>query len=448
MPELFRIFVAGRDDVAINRLLDRRLGGALAGGETRTKEVLAQEKAMATVREVVEAVRREGDRAVLRFTARFDGVQLAPDDLRVPPEEVETAWRGADPAFLDALRLAKERIERFHRRQLRSSWFTSEEDGVILGQQYTPLRRVGIYAPGGTAAYPSSVLMNAIPAQVAGVKEICLVTPPGRDGRVNPAILAAAREVGIEEIYRVGGAQAVAALAFGTGSIPKVDKIAGPGNLYVALAKRLVFGEVGIDMLAGPSEILVIADATARPAYVAADLLSQAEHDPQAAAILITTSRELAEQVGVELARQLAVLPRREKAEQAIRDAGGCIVVESVEEAIELANRCAPEHLELMVAEPFSWLGRVRNAGAVFLGSMAPEPIGDYVAGANHVLPTNTTALFASGLGVEDFMKRTSIIAATREALQRLGLAAIRLAEQEGLGAHARAVQVRLDGGE
>ncbi|MCL4515359.1 MAG: histidinol dehydrogenase [Firmicutes bacterium] len=446
MPELFRIFLAGQDDVAISRLLDRRLGGSTADEKSRASGASLREKTMATVREVVEAVRLDGDRALLRFTARFDGVQLKSENLRVSPEEIDAAWRGADPAFLDALRLAKERIERFHRRQLRSSWFAAEEDGTILGQQYTPLRRVGVYTPGGTAAYPSSVLMNVIPAQVAGVEEICLVTPPGGDGRVNPAVLAAAREVGVDEIYRVGGAQAVAALAFGTRSIPRVDKIVGPGNLYVALAKRLVFGEVGIDMLAGPSEIAIIADATARAGYVAADLLSQAEHDPQAAAILITTSRKLAEEVGAELLRQLAVLPRREKAEQAVRGAGGCIVVNSVAEAVELANRCAPEHLELMVAEPFTWLGRIRNAGAIFLGPMAPEPIGDYVAGTNHVLPTNATAWFASGLGVEDFLKRTSVIATTSEAIRRLGPAAIRLAEEEGLDAHARAVKVRLDG--
>ncbi|CAG7648770.1 Histidinol dehydrogenase [Paenibacillus solanacearum] len=397
------------------------------------------------VKSIIEEVRRDGDAALRRFAERFDGVRV--DDLRVTKQEIEAAYEQVDESFLAAIRAAAANIRRFHEKQLRSSWMDLQADGSILGQVIRPLRRVGLYVPGGKAAYPSSVLMNAIPAQVAGVPEIVMVTPPATAGAegINPHILVAAAEAGVSEIYRVGGAQAVAALAYGTESIPAADKIVGPGNIYVALAKRYVFGAVDIDSIAGPSEIVVLADETADAAYVAADLLSQAEHDEMASAILITPSPELAEAVAREVDRQLSELPRRDIAAQSIRDYGAILTVTSLEEGIDAVNRLAPEHLEIIVREPFQHLGKIENAGAIFLGPYSSEPVGDYFAGPNHVLPTNGTARFSSPLNVDDFMKKSSVIYYSKEALLRDGEQIIALARHEGLDAHARAIQIRLE---
>lgn len=394
---------------------------------------------------IIEAVRQEGDAALRRFAQQFDRVSV--DQLRVSDDEIKAAYAQVDAAFLVALRQAAVNIRAFHERQKRTSWMDLQPDGSLLGQVIRPLRRVGLYVPGGKAAYPSSVLMNAIPAQVAGVPEIVMVTPPataGEDG-INPHILVAAAEAGVKEIYRVGGAQAVAALAYGTESIPPVDKIVGPGNIYVALAKRYVFGVVDIDSIAGPSEIAVVADDTADPVYVAADLLSQAEHDEMASAILITPSTELAVQVKEEVERQLELLPRKDIAAQSIRDYGAILLVASLQEAIHVVNRLAPEHLELLVAEPFTHLPLIENAGAIFLGPYSSEPVGDYLAGPNHVLPTNGTARFSSPLNVDDFIKKSSVIHYSKEALLANGAYIITLARNEGLEAHARAIEVRLE---
>lgn len=346
-----------------------------------------------------------------------------------------------------ALRTAKENILRFHRRQLKNSWSVYEDHGVILGQRYIPLDSVGLYVPGGTGGLTplvSSVLMNALPAVVAGVGRIIICTPPRADKSINPYLLVAAAETGIDEVYKVGGAQAVAAMAFGTHTIPQVDKIVGPGNAYVTIAKRLVYGRVGLDMLAGPSEILIVADHTAEPRFLAADLLSQAEHDPMSGAILLTPSRELIDATALELIKQVQALPRREIAEAAFKDFGALIKTRDLAEAIKLSNDCAPEHLELIVEDPYLWLGKVKHAGAVFLGAYSPEPIGDYVAGTNHVLPTNGTARFASALSVDDFVKKMSVIGYTPDGVRECGPAAVRIARLEGLEAHARAVELRL----
>ncbi|MBP1994173.1 histidinol dehydrogenase [Paenibacillus eucommiae] len=398
-----------------------------------------------STRRIIEAVRQEGDAALRRFAQQFDRVSVG--ELRVTDEEVQAAYAQVDAAFVAALRAAAVNIRAFHERQKRTSWMDLQADGSLLGQVIRPLKRVGLYVPGGKAAYPSSVLMNAIPAQVAGVPEIVMVTPPATNGQdgINPHILVAAAEAGVREIYRVGGAQAVAALAYGTESIPPVDKIVGPGNIYVALAKRSVFGVVDIDSIAGPSEIAVIADETADAAYAAADLLSQAEHDEMASAILITPSRKLAEQVQAEVERQLALLPRKDIAAQSIRDYGAILLVDSLDEAISVVNRLAPEHLELLVAEPFTYLPRIENAGAIFLGPYSSEPVGDYFAGPNHVLPTNGTARFSSPLSVDDFIKKSSVIHYSKEALLANGQQIMTLARNEGLEGHARAIQVRLE---
>ncbi|GAB7057271.1 MULTISPECIES: histidinol dehydrogenase [Paenibacillus] len=398
-----------------------------------------------SVRQIIEEVRRDGDAALRRFAQQFDGVRV--DELRVTKEEIEAAYNEVDEEFLSAIRAAAVNIRKFHEKQMRSSWMDLQADGTILGQVIRPLRRVGLYVPGGKAAYPSSVLMNAIPAQVAGVPEIVMVTPPATAGAVgiNPHILVAAAEAGVGEIYRVGGAQAVAALAYGTESIRAADKIVGPGNIYVALAKRYVFGAVDIDSIAGPSEIVVLADDSADPAYVAADLLSQAEHDEMASAILITTSEPLAEAVRAEVERQLNELPRREIAARSIRDYGAILTVSDLEEGIDAVNRLAPEHLEIIVREPFQYLSRIENAGAIFLGPYSSEPVGDYFAGPNHVLPTNGTARFSSPLNVDDFIKKSSVIYYSKEALLRDGGQIISLARHEGLDAHARAIQIRLE---
>ncbi|MFC5651955.1 histidinol dehydrogenase [Paenibacillus solisilvae] len=399
------------------------------------------------VKQIVEAVRIEGDEALLRYTEQHDRVKLDAGSLRVTDEEIQSAYKNVDDAFLSAIREAAVNIRKFHEKQLRQSWVDVEPDGTMLGQLLRPLKRVGVYVPGGKAAYPSSVLMNVIPAQVAGVPEIVMVTPPATGGKagIDPYILVAAAEAGVKEMYRVGGAQAVAALAYGTASIPPVDKICGPGNIYVALAKRAVFGAVDIDSIAGPSEIVVLADDTADAAYIAADLLSQAEHDEMASAILVTTSTKLADAVSVEVARQLATLPRETIARHSIDNHGAVLLADTMAEAIAAINRMAPEHLEIMVAEPMSMLGQIENAGAIFVGPYSSEPVGDYFAGPNHILPTNGTARFSSPVNVDDFVKKSSLIYYSKEALFANGDKIMTLARHEGLEAHARAIEIRLE---
>lgn len=401
------------------------------------------EKQKRVVQQLIHEVRASGDQALFRLTERFDGAKL--DALLVTQEEIDEARTHADPSFVQSLQAAADRITRYHERQKQNSWIEPENDGTILGQLVRPLERVGVYIPGGRAAYPSSVLMNVIPAQVAGVQELVMVTPPQSDGTVYAPTLVAASVLGVEKIFKVGGAQAIAALAYGTKSIPQVDKIVGPGNIYVALAKQEVYGEVDIDSIAGPSEIVVIADAHANPAYVAADLLSQAEHDPMASAILITPSNQLADQVTSQLREQLQTLDRKDIAQQSIRNHGAICITQDLEEAIQIANRLAPEHLELLVQQPWDIVGKVKHAGAVFLGEYSPEPIGDYFAGPNHVLPTNGTARFFSALSVDSFLKKTSLISYSQEACHRDGKHVIQLATAEGLTAHAKAIEIRLE---
>lgn len=398
----------------------------------------------AAVRSIIDDVRRRGDAALVDFTKKFDRLDLATDGLNVSAEAFVEADRAVTAEARTALALAAERIEAFHRRQMPVDDRYTDEQGVELGMRWTAIEAVGLYVPGGTAAYPSSVLMNAIPARVAGVERIVMVVPTP-DGVVNPLILVAARLAGVDEVYRIGGAQAVAALAYGTDAIRPVDKIVGPGNAYVAVAKRLVFGTVGIDMIAGPSEVVVIADDDNDPEWIAADLLAQAEHDTAAQAILITDSLRLADEVGEAVMRQLTTLPRAETAAASWRDHGAIITIASLTAAAEIANRLAPEHLELAIAEPEALLSRIRNAGAVFLGRHTPEVIGDYVGGPNHVLPTARSARFSSGLSVYDFVKRTTLLKLEPEQLRSLGPAAITLAEVEGLDAHARSVAIRLN---
>ncbi len=397
------------------------------------------------VRAILDDVQARGDAAVLAHTERLDGVRLEARALRVPEAACAEALASLDPRAREALALAAERIEAFHARQRRESWFADEAGTGVLGQLVRPLRRVGLYVPGGSAAYPSSVLMNAVPANVAGVAEVVMCTPVGGGRDVAPAVLAAARIAGVREIYRIGGAQASAAMAFGTATIRPVDKIVGPGNVYVATAKRLVFGAVGIDMVAGPSEVVVVADETAPAAWVAADLLAQAEHDALASAVCITPSAALARSVEAEVARQLSLLPRRTIAEQAVSRFGAVIVAEDLAAAVGLANAIAPEHLELMVADPWALVPEVRHAGAVFLGRHTPEVAGDYLAGPNHVLPTGGAARFSSPLSVEDFQTRSSLLGLTPEALRRWREPVTRLAEVEGLEAHARAIAIRTE---
>lgn len=397
--------------------------------------------------EILETVRNAGDQAIMRYTRQFDAPDLELKDLTVVEDEIAKAYDSVDAGFLDIVKTAAANIDAFHRHQLRTSYFTTCPDGTFLGQMVRPVASAGLYVPGGRGGETpliSSVLMNGIPARIAGVSDLALVTPPRRDGSINPCLLVAAREVGIHRIHKIGSAWAVAALAYGTESVGRVDVIVGPGNIYVALAKKLVSGEVGIDMLAGPSEILVIADETARPAYIAADLLSQAEHDAMASAILVTTDAQLAQKAATEVREQLLRLPRQEIASRAIERYGAVFLVETLNEGVALANRLAPEHLELQVKEPLTLLGKVRNAGAVFLGECTPEAVGDYYAGPNHVLPTAGTARFSSALGVENFLKRTSVIAYSREAMKRDAASIVRLAELEGLEAHAASVRVRM----
>ena len=399
------------------------------------------------VEEVVDAiiadVRARGDAALRDYALRFDGARL--EELEVSAQEMDQALADADPYFLDTLRMAAANIEAFHRRQLRDSFVMTEQDGVILGQKYTPVERAGVYVPGGTAAYPSTVLMDVIPARVAGVPEIVMTTPAGRDGRVDPAILAAASVAGVTRIFKAGGAQAVAALAYGTESVPAVDKIVGPGNIYVATAKRKVYGKVGIDMIAGPSEILVLADGGCSPAWVAADLLSQAEHDRLASPVLVTDSEALALAVQAEVEAQLDALPRRDIARASVETGGKIILCGSLDQAVDVCNIIAPEHLELCVEDPFALLGRIKNAGSIFLGRNVPEALGDYFAGPNHTLPTSGTARFSSPLSVDDFVKKMQYTYYTKPALEKAQFSVSTFAKKEGLTGHARSVDIRFD---
>lgn len=397
----------------------------------------------AAVSEIIGNVMENGDDAVREYTVKFD--KNAPEKMEIDKSDIARAVESCDSAFIDALTAAAENIRDFHVRQKQQSWFTAKENGVIMGQRVRGLERVGIYVPGGTAAYPSSVLMNAIPAKIAGVKEIIMATPPAKDGKPNPDILAAAKAAGVDRVFLMGGAQAVAALAYGTETVPKVDKIVGPGNIFVATAKKLLYGTVDIDMVAGPSEILIVADETADPKYLAADLMSQAEHDILASAILITTSASIAEATKAELARQCAQLSRREIIEKSLMDFGAIIVCDGIDKAVEFANRLAPEHLEMCVANPMEYIGRMDNAGSVFLGNWSPEPLGDYFAGPNHVLPTSGTARFFSPLSVDSFIKKSSFIYYTRDALANVKDSVVTLAETEGLTAHANSVKVRFE---
>lgn len=391
---------------------------------------------------IVGDVRRDGDEAVIKYTKLIDRTEFTPEEFVVTEAEYEAAYQEADPAVVESLRKAAENVRRYHQEQKPNSWMTYRDKGSILGQSVIPLDRVGIYVPGGTAAYPSSVIMNAMPAVVAGVKEIIMMVPP-KNGKINPYVLVAAKEAGVSKIFKIGGAQAIAAMAFGTETIPRVDKITGPGNIFVTLAKKAVYGHCDIDMLAGPSEILIVADKTADPAYTAADMLSQAEHDMLASSIVITDSHELAEKVAAEAEKQLKVLPREEITRASLDRNGMIIITEDIMQAVELANVSAPEHMEVLTEQPFQLLPYIRHAGAVFLGAYSPEPLGDYFAGPNHVLPTGGTARYYSVLNVETFMKRTSIISYTQEQLDAVSDDVIRLAETEGLQAHANAVKLR-----
>ncbi|MDX2213635.1 MAG: histidinol dehydrogenase [Oculatellaceae cyanobacterium bins.114] len=410
---------------------------------THDEQVVHKE---ATVQQVLQDVKRKGDRAVLHYTEEFDQQILKPEDLRVNGSELDAAYQQVSKELLDAIRLACQKIEDFHRQRIPKSWVQFGDHEIVLGKRYTPIDRAGLYIPGGKAAYPSTVLMNAIPAKVAKVPRIIITTPPGPDKMVNPAVLVAAQEAGVHEIYRVGGAQAIAALAYGTETIPKVDVITGPGNIYVTLAKKLVYGAVGIDSLAGPSEVLVIADSSANPVHIAADLLAQAEHDPMAAAILLTTDAALAQQVVVEVERQLVNHPRNLLTEKAIAHYGLVVVVDSLQAAAELSNEFAPEHLELEVADPWALLEHIRHAGAIFLGLSTPEAVGDYLAGPNHTLPTSGSARYASALGVETFMKYSSLIQYSPTALQQVSGAIETLTKAEGLPSHGDSVRLRVRG--
>ena len=417
----------------------------VAPEEILNRDIRAEADVEAVVDAIIADVRARGDAALRDYARKFDGAEL--DALEVSRQELDEALDAADPYFLETLRMAAANIEAFHRRQLHDNFVMTEQDGVILGQKYTPVERAGVYVPGGTAAYPSTVLMDVIPARVAGVPEIVMTTPAGRDGKVNPAILAAAAVAGVTRIFKTGGAQAVAALAYGTESVPAVDKIVGPGNVYVATAKRKVYGKVGIDMIAGPSEILVLADGGCNPAWVAADLLSQAEHDRLASPVLVTDSEALAKAVQAEVEAQLARLPREAIARASVEDNGKIILCQSLDKAIDVCNIIAPEHLEVCVEDPFAVLGRIKNAGSIFLGRNVPEALGDYFAGPNHTLPTSGTARFSSPLGVDDFIKRSSFIYYTREALGKVKDRIAGFAEAEGLHAHARSVTIRYEEG-
>ncbi len=398
-----------------------------------------------TVNEMIRQVRARGDEALFEYTQKFDGCRLTAETVKVSQEEIRQAYREVSPEFLEVMKKSAANITRFHEKQLHNSWFLPEENGTILGQKITPIAVSGVYVPGGKAPYPSSVLMNVLPARVAGVPRIIMTTPPGPDGKVNPNILAAADIAGVNEIYKAGGAQAIAAMAFGTESIPKVDKITGPGNIFVALAKKACFGYVSIDSIAGPSEILVLADESATPGYVAADLLSQAEHDEMASAILITTSKDLADRVSEEVTALTGRLSRKEIIEKSLENYGYILIARDMDEALCVVNEIASEHLEILTQNPFEIMTKVKNAGAIFLGEYSSEPLGDYFAGPNHILPTNGTARFFSPLNVDDFLKKTSIISYSREALSKVHKQIEMFAEKEGLTAHANSIRVRFE---
>lgn len=399
----------------------------------------------ATVNEIIAKVKSEGDTALFEYTLKFDKFVLNTENIRVTREEIEEAYGKLDSALVEVIRKSAENIRSFHMKQLRNSWFDAKEDGTILGMKITPIAKAGVYVPGGKAAYPSSVLMNVIPAKVAGVSEIIMTTPPGADGKINPGTLVAADIAGVDTIYKVGGAQAIAAMAFGTESVPKVDKITGPGNIFVALAKKAVYGYVSIDSIAGPSEILVLADDTANPRYVAADLLSQAEHDELASAILITTSKDLAQKVSEQVDLFVKQLSRSEIMQKSLDNYGYILLAENMTDAIDAVNEIASEHLEILTANSFEVMTKVKNAGAIFMGEYASEPLGDYFAGPNHILPTNGTAKFFSPVNVDDFIKKTSIISYSREALEKVHKDIEKFAESEGLTAHANSIKVRFE---
>ncbi|MBP7100445.1 MAG: histidinol dehydrogenase, partial [Leptotrichiaceae bacterium] len=394
-----------------------------------------------TVKNILENVKKRGDKALLEYTEKFDKVKL--DLLEVTNDEIEYAYKTIDEELLEVIKYSHDNIKKYHEKQVRNNFIMSEDNGVILGQIINPIEKVGLYVPGGTASYPSTVLMNAIPAKIAGCKEIIMVTPPNIDGSISPSILASAKIAGVDRIFKVGGSQSIAALSYGTESIPKVYKIVGPGNIYVSMAKKMVYGEVSIDMIAGPSEVLIIADNSANYVHVTADLLSQAEHDKLAACILVTTSEELANNVEKELEKQLKELPREEIARASIENQGRIIIVNNIEEAIYVSNFVAPEHLELAVENPFELLPKIKNAGSIFMGHNTPEPLGDYLAGPNHTLPTSGTAKFSSPLSVDDFIKKSSILYYSKEALEKVKDKVIKFAESEGLDAHAKSIYKR-----
>ena len=424
----------------IKENIDFNLNDCLSG---RIK--LNYSKYQKIVDEILVDVKTNGDEALMKYTEKFDKVKIYENNLKVTEEEIEEAYRLCDDKLIKVIRKSKERIKVYHEKQKQNSWFDLEDEGSLMGQKISPIEKVGIYVPGGKAVYPSSVLMNAVPAKVAGVEKIVMVTPPLKSGKIDALILIAANEAGVDEIYKVGGAQGVAALAYGTETVTKVHKIVGPGNIFVALAKKIVYGEVGIDSIAGPSEILVLADDTANEKYIAADLLSQAEHDELASAVLITTSMDLAKKVKEQLIIQTENLSRKEIIKNSLKDYGALIVVDDMDKAIELSNEYAPEHLEVCTKDPFSLLPKIKNAGAIFLGDYSPEPLGDYMAGPNHVIPTCSTAKFFSALSVDDFIKKSSIISFNKDALSNLKDDIITFATAEQLTAHANAVRVRFD---
>ena len=416
-------------------------------GEISKDEIFARNESELDVSDIVTDiiadVRKNGDAALIAYARKFDKAELT--SLEVTEAEIEEAFQTVEPEFIEILKEAAVNIRAFHEKQLRQGFALEQADGVVIGQKITPIEKAGLYVPGGTAAYPSTVLMDSIPAKIAGCKEICIATPPSANGKINPVILAAAKIAGVDRIFKMGGAQAIAALAYGTQSVPKVDKIVGPGNAFVAEAKRQVFGKVSIDMIAGPSEILVIADGKSNPAYVAADLLSQAEHDKMASAVLVTDSEELAQQVQTEIEAQLQQLPREEIARTSIENNGKIIIAENFEDVLAVANEIAPEHLELCVDNPFDYLDRIQNAGSIFMGRYCPEALGDYFAGPNHTLPTSGTARFSSPLSVDDFIKKTQYTYYTQQALSKVGSKVAFFAEKEGLGAHAKSAVIRLE---
>ncbi len=426
-----KIYECGKDD--LNQLYDL----------LKQRSIEGQENVENVVSRILQDVLKRGDEALFEYTEKFDGVKL--DPIEVTEKEMDEAFKAIDKNLLDVIKRAAENIRAYHEKQRENSWFMTKESGIILGQKIVPLKRVGVYAPAGSAPLPSTVLMDVIPAKVAGVEEIILCSPPGKDGRMNPLVLACARLAGVNRAFKIGGAQAVGAMAYGTKSVPKVDKIVGPGNIYVATAKKQVFGVCGIDMIAGPSEILVIADETANPAFVAADLLSQAEHDRLASAILVTTSKEMAYKVAEEVKIQLSKLERAEIASKSIEEYGSIIVASDIEEAVDIANTIAPEHLEVCTEVPFALLDDIKNAGAIFLGNYSPEPLGDYYAGPNHTLPTSGTARFFSPLGVYDFVKRQSVISYSKKAFDIASSDVAAFADAEGLTAHRNAVLIRTE---